>query len=206
MSLKRHKQPFPNHCRSGFARPAITSGQYPAHAGDPRADRGLVDDDSQGETHQDRREGRKSWPLRRLPDDPGRHSAKSVRRYPNDDRRASVAADHVGSVRRLFVTRFYPDLGERCVLMESSSSKSPGGTAVAAARPSSCGSVELSAAARPCRNRPIGGNFRSDREPSSESRVKALIACPPPSFIRRMSAGGTIRPRMRSMFKGNTDS
>ena len=36
-------------------------------------------------------------------------SAKSVRRYPKDDRRASVAADHVGSVRRLFVTRFYPD-------------------------------------------------------------------------------------------------
>jgi hypothetical protein len=34
--------------------------------GDARADQGLVDDDSQGEAHQDRREGRQAWPLRRL--------------------------------------------------------------------------------------------------------------------------------------------
>jgi len=30
----------------------------------------------------------------------------SVIRYPKHDRRASAAADHVGSVRRSFVTRF----------------------------------------------------------------------------------------------------
>jgi hypothetical protein len=57
--------------------------------------------------------------------------------------------------------------------MESGSSKSLGGTAVAAAHPSSCGSVELSATAPPCQKRPIGGNFRSDREPSGESRPRS---------------------------------
>jgi hypothetical protein len=31
----------------------------------------------------------------------------SVIRYPKHDRRASVAADHVGSVRRSFATRFF---------------------------------------------------------------------------------------------------
>ncbi len=46
------------------------------------------------------------------------------------------------------------------------------GTAVAAARPPSCASLELSATAPPCQKRPLGGNFRSDREPSGEYRFK----------------------------------
>jgi hypothetical protein len=54
--------------------------------------------------------------------------------------------------------------------MGSNSLKSLGGPAVAAARPPSCASLELSATAPPCQKRPIGGNFRSDREPSGESR------------------------------------
>jgi len=55
--------------------------------------------------------------------------------------------------------------------MESSSSKSLGGTAVAAARPSSCAYVELSAMAPPCQKHPVGGNFHPGREPSGESRL-----------------------------------
>ena len=41
------------------------------------------------------------------------------------------------------------------------------------------------------------GKVAPNRGLSGESRVKALTAYPPPSFIRRMSVSGTIRPRMR---------
>ena len=76
----------------------------PAHFGDAGADQGLVTDESEGEAHQDRREGRQPWALCRVPDGRGRHSAKSVRRHPADDRGTAVAAGHIDSVKRSFVT------------------------------------------------------------------------------------------------------
>jgi hypothetical protein len=65
----------------------------------------LVADESEGEAHQDRREGRQPWALCRVPDGRGRHSAKSVRRHPADDRGTAVAAGLIDSVKRSFVTR-----------------------------------------------------------------------------------------------------
>src|SRR3981081_1883641 len=52
-----------------------------AYAGDAGADRGLVDDESEGEAHQDRREGRAPRPLCFLLDGGGRHSQSFVGRH-----------------------------------------------------------------------------------------------------------------------------
>jgi hypothetical protein len=70
-----------------------------------------------------------------------------------------------------------------CVQMPRDSSKSLGGTAVAAARPSSRGSVQPFATAPPCQKRPIGGNFHPHREPnpgytkpkSTNARMRACV-------------------------------
>src|ERR1700676_2756169 len=40
------------------------------------------------------------WALCRIPDGRGRHSAKSVRRHPADDRGTAVAAGNIDSVKR----------------------------------------------------------------------------------------------------------
>ena len=57
---------------------AYNLGKLPAHAGDARADQGLVADEPEGEADQDRRQGRQPRPLRRLPDGRGRHPTANV--------------------------------------------------------------------------------------------------------------------------------
>ena len=82
-------------CRpSPASRARLQSRQLPAHAGDARADQGLVADQPEGEADQDRREGRQPRPLCRLPDGRGRRAEDAVRRDPAADRRtaATVAA------------------------------------------------------------------------------------------------------------------
>ncbi len=59
---------------------------------------------------------------------------------------------------------------EKCAQMPSNPCKSLGGTAVAAARLSSCACVELFAMAPPCQKRPIGRNSDSDRELTANPR------------------------------------
>jgi DDE family transposase len=53
----------------------LQSRQFPAHAGDARADQELVADELEGEADQDRRQGGEPWPLCRLSDGRGRHSS-----------------------------------------------------------------------------------------------------------------------------------
>ena len=85
-------------CSTSASCAGLQSWKFPAHAGDAGPDQGLIDDDSQGEIHQDRREGRKSWPLRRLPDGRGRHSQKLVRRPPPAHRGVATAASHLNRI------------------------------------------------------------------------------------------------------------
>ena len=73
--------------------------------GDAGADQGLVADDPEREAHQNRREGRPPWPLRRIPDGRGRHPAKSVCRHPAADRGTAAAAGSRIDVKRLLVLR-----------------------------------------------------------------------------------------------------
>ncbi len=81
----------------------LQTRQFPAHFGDAGADQGLVTDESEGEAHQDRREGRQPWALRRIPDGRGRHPAKSVCRHPAADRGTAAAAGSGIDVKRLIV-------------------------------------------------------------------------------------------------------
>ena len=83
-------------CRpSPASRARLQCRQLPAHAGDARADQGLVADQPEREADQDRREGRQPRPLCRLPDGRGRRAEDAVRRDPAADRRtaATVAAN-----------------------------------------------------------------------------------------------------------------
>src|ERR1700723_1564592 len=64
---------------TNMARPAANVVAF----GDARTNQGLVADEPQRETHQDRREGREPRPLCRLPDGRGRRSETSVRRAPS---------------------------------------------------------------------------------------------------------------------------
>ena len=56
----------------------LQSRQFPAHAGDAGADQGLVANEPEGETDQDRREGRQPRTLCRLSDGRGRHPTANV--------------------------------------------------------------------------------------------------------------------------------
>ena len=66
----------------------------------------------QGETDQVRCEGRRSRALRRVPDDGGRYSTKSVRRYPMDHRRATAANGRVNGMKHSIVMRSPQTTGE----------------------------------------------------------------------------------------------
>ena len=69
-------------CGQHGAAPASCAGlqsrQFPAHAGDARADQELVADELEGEADQDRRQGGEPWPLCRLSDGRGRHPSANV--------------------------------------------------------------------------------------------------------------------------------
>jgi len=90
----------------------LQSRQFFAHAGDARADQGLVADEPEGETHQDRREGRHAWPLFRIPDGRGRHSENSVRRYPAADLGTAAGTCSRIDVKRSIVLRSIKNQGE----------------------------------------------------------------------------------------------
>ena len=81
----------------------LQSRQFPAHAGDARADQGLVADELEGEADQDRRKGGEPWTLRCLSDGGGRHPTASV---PGDFAAhcgTTAAATTSTSVRRVMV-------------------------------------------------------------------------------------------------------
>ena len=87
------------------------------HAGDARADQGLVTDKLEGEADQDRRESREPRPLCRLPNGRGRHPTANV---PGDfaaHRGTAAAATTSASVRRSMVVRSRPTKPEECVPM-----------------------------------------------------------------------------------------
>src|SRR6201993_3723984 len=81
----------------------LQSRQFPTHAGDAGADQGLVADEPEGQADQDRREGRETRPLRRLPDGRGRHPTANVPADIAADRRTAAAATTSASVRRSMV-------------------------------------------------------------------------------------------------------
>ena len=87
-----------------------------------RANQALVDDDSQGEVHQDRREGGEPWPLRRLLDGRSRHSEKPVRRDPAAHRGTTTTAQSGAGVKVFGCHAFEPNPRERCVQMTEKSS------------------------------------------------------------------------------------
>src|SRR5262245_53439123 len=78
----------------------LQSRQFPAHAGDARADQGLVTDKLEGEADQDRCEGGEPRPLCYLPDGRGRHRTANVPRDFAAHRGATAAATTSASVRR----------------------------------------------------------------------------------------------------------
>jgi hypothetical protein len=69
----------------------LQSRQLPAHFGDAGADQGLIADEPEGETEQDRREGGEPRSLCRVSDGRGRHPSESVRRHSAADCRTSTA-------------------------------------------------------------------------------------------------------------------
>src|SRR3984893_9444030 len=90
----------------------LQSRQLSAHAGDARADQGLVADEPEGKADQDWREGRQPGPLCRLPDGRGRHSEKPVHRHPAAGRRTTATAHYIHSVRRSIVMRSMQSVGK----------------------------------------------------------------------------------------------
>jgi len=98
--VRRERRPSPASCAG------LQSRQFPAHFGDAGADQGLVADESEGEAHQDRREGRQPWALCRVPDGRGRHPTESVRRHSAAHRGTSTAARSRAGVRRSIVLAF----------------------------------------------------------------------------------------------------
>ena len=95
MSLvHRERRPSP------ASRSRLQSRQLPAHFGDAGADKGLVADEPEGETDQDRREGGEPRPLCYLPDGRGRHRTANVPRDFAAYRGATAAATTSASVSR----------------------------------------------------------------------------------------------------------
>ena len=103
------------------SRARLQSWQFPAHAGDARADQGLVQ--PEGKADQDRRESRQPRPVCRLPDGGSRDPKKPLRRRPAAHRRTATAASHVNSMRRS-VSRVRQNPQEKCVLIAKSSALS----------------------------------------------------------------------------------
>jgi hypothetical protein len=59
-----------------------------------------VADEPEGKANQDRRQGRQSWPLCRVPNGRGRYSPKSLRGHSAADHQTEAAAAHINSVMR----------------------------------------------------------------------------------------------------------
>ena len=113
--LRRQRRPASASCARR------QSWQFPAHAGAARTDQGLAADEPQKEADQDRREGRQSRPLRRLPDGRGCDSKKPLRRHPAADRGTAATAGHVNSVTSSICHAFHEKPRETCVSMTENS-------------------------------------------------------------------------------------
>lgn len=77
-----------------------TTRRLPARLGDAGAYQRLVSDNAEVKAYQDRREGRHSRPLCRVPDGRGCEFQERVRRHPADDRGTATAAGRVNGVAR----------------------------------------------------------------------------------------------------------
>jgi hypothetical protein len=108
--LRRQRCPAPCSCAR------VQSGQFPTDAGDAGADQRLVADKPPGEADQDRRKGRQTRPLCRLPDGGGRDPEKPVRRHPAAHRRTATASGG-NSVMSSICLAFHQKPRETCVLM-----------------------------------------------------------------------------------------
>src|SRR5215472_1708790 len=99
----------PDVCRQCRSAPAscarLQSLQFPAYAGDTRADQGLVADELERKADQDRREGREPRPLCRLPDGRGRHPTANVPGGSAANCGTAAAATTSASMRRSIVMR-----------------------------------------------------------------------------------------------------
>ena len=98
-----------NACGQRRAAPAscarLQSRQFPAHAGDARANQGLVADELEGEADQDRRESGEPRPLCCLPDGRGRHPTANVPEDSAAHCRTPAAAAACTSMRCSMVMR-----------------------------------------------------------------------------------------------------
>jgi len=92
--VRRQRGPVPASCAR------LQSRQFLAHAGDARADQGLVADKPEGDADPDRREGRQPRSLSRLPNGRGRHSTADVPGDSAADRGTAAAAAARASMRR----------------------------------------------------------------------------------------------------------
>ena len=71
----------------------------------------LASRDPEREAHQNRREGRQPWPLRRIPDGRGCHSEKSLRQHSAADCGVTTAARYIDSVTRSVVMLLIENYG-----------------------------------------------------------------------------------------------
>ena len=115
--IRRQRRPASASCAR------LQSRQFPAHAGDARADKGLVADEPQREADQDRREGREPRSLCRVSDGGGRHPSK--RRPPTTRRRSGRRSALVKSPKRSQIGLDPPSIRRMSarVSMDSSSGK-----------------------------------------------------------------------------------
>ena len=81
--VPQQRGPAPASC------PGVKPCQLHADSGPAAGSGTLVADHDPGETGQDRGQGRRSWPLRRLPDGRGRRASRSVPGHPTTDRPTS---------------------------------------------------------------------------------------------------------------------
>jgi Transposase DDE domain group 1 len=98
-TFARQRRPSP------ASRARLQSRQFPPNPRDARANQGLVADEPERETDQDRRDGRQPRALCRLPDGRGRHPSKEVRRHLAADRGVAAKARSIASVKRSWAVR-----------------------------------------------------------------------------------------------------
>ena len=99
-------------CPTSIACTGIQPRKLPTIARDAGRYRGLDTHEFAREADQDRREGRRSRPLCRLPDGGGRHSARPVLGHLADDRRTSATTGRIDGVARLVVASLIETTGE----------------------------------------------------------------------------------------------
>jgi hypothetical protein len=82
-----------------WTRLSCRSRQLPTHAGDPRADQGVVAHEPVRKADQDRCEGRQPWPLCHVSDGRSSHPAAVIRGNYAADRRVTVASGDSSNMR-----------------------------------------------------------------------------------------------------------